>query len=187
MADYPAILLATKLNRLGEQIRAFEAAAATDAQMSELHQRYANELGLLTDSEAVAHLRSIDDSEVPYAYLIISKRLDPSLLAAVCLQYLERTGRLARLTGASAIGSCLKGTSNDVASRALAQMVRNPEEPIEIRLAAYGSLELINWRRRSDPGEKTEEGNVSHLFRDGLVRDVDVYDAIDWGFVDSFG
>jgi len=142
----------------------------------EAERAYAAELDRLTASEAIDHLRSVDESRVVAAYLILSKRLDPKALADVCLEFMARNGEKSRWTGAIGIGSCLKKTFNASASRTLALMVRNQHETGEIRRAAYASLLLINHgpnpARREEaftPGEPDSEPQ-----------------GVDWAFVDSF-
>jgi len=64
-------------------------------------------------------------------------------------------------------------------SRALATMVRNPDETLEVRLDAYSSLELINNkatvmdRLRRNTRLASESGEL-------LIKE------IDWNFFDSF-
>jgi len=166
--------LRRQLNIIKQQIGALKAAIPMETVRREVGEHYAKELDGFTDSEAIDHLTSVDDSRVTGAYLIISQRLDPDTLTAICLDYLGRPGRNTRLTGAFGLGSCLKRTQNRKACQALAQMVRNTEEDAEIRMAAYASLQLINWGRPSDsaPGSARTDSGLSQ--------------AIDWGLVDSF-
>ena len=60
------------------------AAMRTDGVEGEAHAAYENELSGLTDSEAIKRLRSADESHVAEAYLILSERLKPDVLADVC-------------------------------------------------------------------------------------------------------
>lgn len=168
--------LRARLHFLEEQIRALETALPNDALRAQIGERYAQELDRLTDSEATEHLRSVDDSRVRGAYLILSERLHAAVLAEICLEYLTRPGREARLTGAYGIGSCLKRTGNRQACRALALIVRNPDEADDIRRAAYVSLELIDWGRTLPrPGASAE----------GIETESEL-GGVDWSFVDSF-
>ncbi|MCX7428603.1 MAG: hypothetical protein NTW96_23630 [Planctomycetia bacterium] len=159
-----------------QEIRDRLAAMPVPGVGGEAEKGYAKELERLTDSEAIEHLRSVDESRVVAAYLILSKRLDPNVLADVCLDLLARDGEKSRLTGAIGVGSCLKGTLDARASRALALTVRNRREGIDIRRAAYASLLLVNHGPR--PAQR-EEG-----FEPGEPDSA--LEGVDWGFVDSF-
>jgi hypothetical protein len=147
---------------------------------------FIRDLEKLTDTEAVQCLKSVDDSKVVETYLILSKRLSSDALAEICLEYMKRSKPNTRLTGAGGIGICLKRTNNKEASNALAQMIRNPEESDDIKLAAYSSLELINYNR---PLESTSTIDVDELFQlleNDIPSPSDAIRTIDWSFVDSF-
>jgi hypothetical protein len=147
-----------------------------EAIRGQIGERHLQELEKLTDAELVQYLTSVEDSRVLESYVILCERLDPATLGEICLEYLKRPGRRARLTGALGIGLCLKKTSDRKASRALAIIIRNPEEASDIRSAAYGSLELIHWGRAPSPPSATHECDKSAGELEG----------IDWRFVDYF-
>jgi hypothetical protein len=168
--------LNAELDSLKLQLRALDAAVPEEALRGQIGEHYVRELESLTDSEAAEHLRSVDESRVQGAYLVLSTRLDRAVLASICLEYMRRPGHRARHTGVQGIGSCLKGSGNPEACRALARIICNQKEPRDTRIAAYGSLELIEGvtnRRTSVAGGKR------------VPRDPELGD-IDWALVESF-
>lgn len=139
---------------------------------------YAEWLAKLTDLEAIDYLKNVDDDRLLHAYLILLRRLNPSVLAEACLRLMARPETWARRLGAGDIGVLLQGTCSEKGSQALALIIRNPGERDDVRLIAYSSLELINNKvtaleclRRSVNGTRTSDNML---------------EKVDWGFVDSF-
>ncbi len=130
---------------LKREIAEIQSLTTLDRIRQDIGEGYARQLDRMSDAEAVEHLRSVDESRVLGAYIILKERLDRPTLAGICLDYLSRPGHDYRLTGALEIGSCLKQTANREVCRTLAHIVRNAQEASDIRLAAYTSLELIDW------------------------------------------
>jgi hypothetical protein len=134
-------------------------------------------LDSLPANEAIQYLRTIDDSKIVQAYLVLSKRLDDPTLAETCVDFLGRKTFGHRLLGASEIGVLLYGTHDVDASRALASMISDPLELVQLRVLAYNSLELINKGSSARLLETIDQ--VEPESAGGL-------DRINWSFVDSF-
>ncbi|MCI0380776.1 MAG: hypothetical protein L0215_24600 [Gemmataceae bacterium] len=147
-------------------------------------ENYARELARMTEREAIEHLRSLDGEQLLHAYLVLATRPAYPLrachpvLAEPCLKLMASSNRSDRILGAGDIGLWLEGTRDKQASRALASIVRDPQESDVVRHYAYLSLQLINnkasilecSRRHRSPGQ--------------LPRFIN--QEIDWDLVDSF-
>ncbi len=175
--------LRARLAAIDANIRALEAAVPGEAIERQIGEEYVRRLRAMTDAEAIEHLRSADDSKILGAYYILSARVAPAALARVCLENLTSAKYNTRLGAAHWIGRFLKKTCDAEACRALANIVRRPDEANQIRLAAYASLEVINWgafpRRRSVGNECL----IASLMKEAPTEN-DGLDAIDWAFVD---
>lgn len=172
-----------KLDSLERDVAELQSLITLDDIRQHIGEDYARQLDRMSDAEAVEHLRSVDDSRVEGAYVILSERLDRTTLAGICLEYLSHRGHDHRLMGALGIGSALKRTHNREVCRTLAHIVRNIHEAGDVRSAAYTSLELIDWGKTLPLF-----GSVLSLF--GGVCESDEAEGelehIDWRFVDSF-
>lgn len=168
--------LRKKLDSLKREIAELQSMITLDHIREHIGEDYAHQLDRMSDAEAVEHLRSVDESRLQGAYIILSERLDPTTLAGICLEYLSRPGHDHRLMGALGIGSALKCTDNREVCRTLAHIVRNTHEAGDVRSAAYTSLELIDW------------GKTLPLFGSILKSDdaSPGLEHVDWSFVDSF-
>ena len=165
------------LNSVTEETREHLAEVVTpDAVRRGIAEEYVQKLDRMTNLEAAEHLRSVDESHIRDAYALLADRLDHATLARICMDYLSRPGRDHRFFGASGIGSCLKGTGNKEACRALALMIRNSQEETDIRLMAHMSLEIIDWGRTPLHGGATPR--PTHVESE--------LEGVDWSFVDSF-
>ena len=165
-----------KFDSLKGEIAEIESMTTLDRIRQQIGEGYAQQIDRMSDAEAVEHLRSVDEARVQGAYTILSERLDRATLAGICLDYLSRPGHEYRLTGALGIGSSLKRTANREVCCTLAHIVRNTQEASDIRLAAYGSLVVIDWGKTlpllGSASESNEaKGELEH---------------VDWGLVDYF-
>jgi hypothetical protein len=184
MSNSRSTLLLARLRCLEKQLE--DLTASPDTTRGRIRESYVQDLKKLTVPEAVQYLTSVEESRVEEAYSILSERLHPAELTEICIGYMRRRGPRARLTGVLGIGRCLKRTYNKEASHALATIIRNPHEPEELRLLAYGSLELINWTREVDFAGSVAEGELFPLLQKDGPSGRDMLQAIDWSFVDSF-
>lgn len=171
-------LTLTQLKSLAAEVeQQLQSSGASPVLLNELVDKsLLQSLAKLTDDEAVPYLKSANDSNLPQAYLILSKRLSDSALADICFDYLMRPTFIPRLLGASEIGIYLQGTSDRKASQVLAMMIRNTQEDSGLRCLAYRSLQLIN------------QGMIYEMLQSALDihHRKKLLENIDWKFVDSF-
>jgi hypothetical protein len=148
-------------------------------------ERYARELNGLNESEATEYLRLVGDEQVGAAFSVLSGQLTKTSLARVCLDLLRFPGVKARFFGANALGSCLKGTRDQEASYALAQLIFDSHEVALTRFSAYTSLEIIHFPRLPYPRLAVAATASRELLETSNAREDDYLRLIDWDYVNS--
>jgi hypothetical protein len=139
---------------------------------------YVQQLGNLSDAEAVQYLKTVDDAKLGQAYLILSKQLSNSVLIEVCLDYLARPTFTPRLIGMQ-IGVLLYGTYHRRASQMLATIIQDAQEQVGIRNLAYSSLKQIN-------ADNTMMEDVRQWIQSEPSIQASSLVEINWDFVNSF-
>lgn len=140
---------------------------------SVLGEDYVESLNRLSEAKAIQYLLAADDVELSRSYLVFSRRLSSRAIRRLCVELLNRSSPVAHTMALANIGIGFLGTRNKRMSRELALVVRDTgEEPINRNLA-YLSLTMVHGRIQFRPLPPYEAR-------------FDLWEDIDWAFVDSF-
>jgi hypothetical protein len=177
--------LRARFDSLSEKFRHLSAQLSSETSVRQDRERYARELKGLNESEATEYLRLVGDDRIGAAFSVLSDQLTKTSLTHVCLELLRFPGVNARFFGAISLRKSLKGTCDQEASNALAQLIRDSHEVAFTRFVAFVILEIINYPRCTQQRQAVAAATSPELPETSNARDADYLSLIDWDFVNS--